>query len=186
MKEIKYKIYNLSFRSFLLYWVYLFIFITPIYNYKIPEEFPDETEKQENTRDKSYFDTDIEFFVPKYDFQRPYKFQKKGYHDLYRSLNNSENYMSENLADVFIFSESHLKDTDNYYRNEILDNIIKKEVNIEDVRLSSDNDIYGFPDAKSFDESPKLIKDDDVHIKNYSEMGLNLIFTPNSLAINDK
>jgi len=189
MKELNEKIYNLNFKNFLFYLIYLFIFVVPIYSKKKEKEGKNKSPDNGNDGTyKSFFDNEIDFYIPKYDFQRPYKFQKKGYQDIYRYL-NSDSDKNKNFDiphDIFIFSDDHIKDSDNFYKTEILDNIIKREVNIEDVRLTSDNVVFGYPDAKFFDESPKLIKDDDVVIKNFADMGVNLAFTPNNLVINDK
>ena len=185
MKEKYSKIYYLNIKSFLFFLLYSIIYIAPIASKKKEKE----TKSTDlDTNNKGFFDNnDVDFFIPKYDFQRPYKYQKKSYQDLYNNLNsNSTTKETEVMSDVFIFSDAHLKETDNFYKTEILDNIIKREVNIEDVKLTSDNDVFGYPDSKYFDESSKIIKDDDVKIKNFSEMGVSLSFNPNNLVINDK
>src|SRR5690606_17261277 len=97
----------------------------------------------------------------------------------------------ENPKDTFIFPDDITEEHENNYKKEILDALIKKEVSMEEVKFNSNYDIYGFPDAKKFENDhpePKIINFEDpkVQIKNFAEISEFITCEPRDLQINDK
>lgn len=140
-----------------------------------------------NTSQPSITERNIELFLPKFDFQRPEKFRKEAYNKIYRHASKKP----EALKDTFIFPENIIEENESQRRREILDSLIKKEVSMEDFSYGENYEIYGFPDAKRFENSghePKYVnlQDRNIKIRNFEEISQIISFEPKELKINEK
>lgn len=143
-------------------------------------------QQKDNKVNMSIFDRHIDFLLPKWDFQRPDKFKKEKYNKITRYVSDYKK-KNENLKDVFVFPEDIIEESENFYKKEVLEALIKKEVNIEDTKYNLNHEIFGFPDSRTFRNAlPKFIPNENVEIKNFSEMGDLISFEPKLLQINDK
>jgi hypothetical protein len=138
-----------------------------------------------NPSQPSITERNIELFLPKFDYQRPEKFRKEAYNKIYRHASKKP----EALKDTFIFPENIIEENESQRRREILDSLIKKEVSMEDFSYGGNYEIYGFPDAKHFENNePKYVNSEDPNIKirNFQEISQFISFDPKELQINEK
>ena len=140
-----------------------------------------------NTEPKyqSFLDKNLDFYITKHDFINPLSTQSK--YKAIKSFLKDNQTNHENKADIFIFPPDIIFVEEEKYRKEILNNIIKKEVNIEDYKLNENSDVYLFPEFRMYENHPiKLLKNSNTKIKNFSEFSSKITFEPKTIDIIDK
>lgn len=136
---------------------------------------------QENFLGKNY-----DLFLPKYDFQRPYKFRKDKYNKLTKFVSDYKR-KQEVPKDAFIMGDDLIQEYEDIYKKEMLYRIINKEVNLEEVSYDKSHEIYAYPDLTAFrQQKPKFILNDDHPIKNYDSLGNFLKFSHKKIEVVDK
>lgn len=128
----------------------------------------------------------IDLFVPKFDFQNPLKYQAKNYDKITEHLISPPK-SQVNMKDLFIFPENIINDSENNFKIELLNNLIRKEINMDESRYGTQYNIFGFPNSLIFQNiRPKLLEHDHTTIKNFNELGDIIAFEPKTLNIIDK
>ena len=136
-------------------------------------------------KNPSFLDKILDFYITKHDFINPAPLPFK--YKTIRQFMKRRQISQENKADIFIFPPEVILEEEEKYRKEILSNVIKKEVNIDEYKLNENADIYGFPESKIYQNHPiKLLKTGSNKIKNFSEFPGKIMFEPKSLDIIDK
>lgn len=139
------------------------------------------TEVEKNLMGKKF-----DFFMPRYDFQRPYKFRKEGYSKLMKYASDHKRKV-EVPKDVYIMTEELISEYEEIYKKEILHRIINKEVNLEEVAYDESHDIYAYPDVNEYKkQKPKFISNEDQKMKNYDTLGNFLKFSHKKIEVVDK
>lgn len=143
----------------------------------------------DNTEDNSYqflFGKKYDLFLPKYDFQRPYKFRKEQYSKLIKYASDHKR-KNEVPKDVYIMTDDLIQEYEEVYKKEILYRIINKEVNLEEVFYDKDVDVYAYPDLAAYrEQKPKFILNEDHQMKNYDNLGNFLKFSHKKIEVVDK
>jgi len=132
------------------------------------------------------FGRKYDFFLPIYDFQRPYKFRKEQYSKIMKYASDFKK-KQEVPKDVYIMSDDLIHEYEEVYKKQILYRIINKEVNLEEVVYDNKFDIYAYPDISAYrEEQPKFLVNDEIQMKNYDDLGNYLRFSPKKIEVNDK
>ena len=127
----------------------------------------------------------IELFLPKYDFHKPDKFKSDSYNKVSKYLNEYKR-RNDNLKDIYIVTDDIIEENEEKYKRKLIDELIKKEVNLEDSKFDDKYIVYGFPDSLAFDSyKPRLINEES-EIKNFDDLGYFITFEPKSLNIIEK
>lgn len=135
---------------------------------------------------QSFLEKPIDLFLPKYDMQRPHKFRKTSHKKIMKHLSDYKR-RTENLKDLFVFPEEEIEENESNYKKEVLDALIKREVNIDDTKFSQHYTIFGFPNSKAFqNEIPKLLENEHSQIKNFADLGDVVTFEPKQLNLIEK
>ena len=134
----------------------------------------------------SAFGKKYDLFLPKYDFQRPYKFRKEQYSKLMKYASDHKR-KNEVPKDVYIMSDELIHEYEEAYKKEILYRIINKEVNLEEVVYDNKFDVYAYPDIRAYrEQKPKFIASEDYKMKNYDDLGNFLRFSHKKIEVVDK
>jgi len=152
-------------------------------------------ESQKNPEKQIYNTTDTEkdfmgkkfdFFMPIYDFQRPFKFRKDIYSKVMKYASDHKRKV-EVPEDVYIMNDELIAEYEEIYKKEILHRIINKEVNLEEVAYDENYEIYAFPDVNEYrKQKPKFIANEDQEMKNYDTLGKFLKFSHKKIEVVDK
>lgn len=127
-----------------------------------------------------------DLFLPKYDFQRPYKFRKEQYSKIMKYASDHKR-KTEVPRDVYIMGEDLIQEYEEAFKKEILYRIINKEVNLEEVVYDSNFDVYAYPDISAYrEQKPKFLASEDYQMKNYDDLGNFLRFSLKKIEVVDK
>ena len=145
------------------------------------KEIPDITE----LKYQNLIDLNLDFFITKHDYLNSMPISSKN--QVIKEFLKESDTSEENKSDIFIFPSEIIFEEEEKYKTEILNNVIKKEVNIDEYKLNENADIYGFPDSKKYHNHPiKLLNNNNIKIKNFSEFPSKIIFEPKTLDIINK
>jgi hypothetical protein len=147
------------------------------------------TNSESNTEDalqNTFFGKKYDLFLPKYDFQRPYKFRKEQYSKIMKYASDHKR-KTEVPADVYIMGDDLIQEYEEAFKKEILYRIINKEVNLEEVVYDNSFDVYAYPDISAYrEQKPKFLASEDYQMKNYDDLGNFLKFSHKKIEVIDK
>jgi len=145
--------------------------------------------QESNTEDviqSTFFGEKYDLFLPKYDFQRPYKFRKEQYSKIMKYASDHKR-KTEAARDVYIMGDDLIQEYEEEFKKEILYRIINKEVNLEEVVYDDSFDVYPYPDISAFREKkPKFLASEEIKMKNYYDLGNFLKFSHKKIEVVDK
>jgi len=134
----------------------------------------------------SFLGKKYDLFLPKYDFQRPYKFRKEQYSKIMKYASEFKR-KTEVPSDVYIMGDDLIQEYEETFKKEILYRIINKEVNLEEVVYDDKYDVYAYPDISAYKEyKPKFLENEDFQMKNYDDLGNFLKFSQKKIEVADK
>jgi hypothetical protein len=147
---------------------------------------PDRQNFNSTYEEKDFMGKKFNLFLPIYDFQRPFKFRKEQYSKVMKYASDHKRKL-EVPKDVYIMSDELIAEYEEIYKNDILNRIINKEVNLEEVVYDENYDIYAYPDVNEYKkQKPKFISSEDQKLKNYDTLGKFLKFSHKKIEIVDK
>lgn len=140
----------------------------------------------EDNLQNTFFGKKYDLFLPKYDFQRPYKFRKEQYSKIMKYASDHKRKV-EVPGDAYIMGDDLIQEYEEAFKKEILYRIINKEVNLEEVVYDDSFDIYAFPDISAYrEQKPKFLQNEDFQMKNYDDLGNFLKFSHKKIEVVDK
>lgn len=140
----------------------------------------------ENAFQSTFFGKKYDLFLPKYDFQRPYKFRKEHYSKIMKYASDHKR-KTEVPRDIYIMGDDLIQEYEESFKKEILYRIINKEVNLEEVVYNNDFNIYAYPDISAYrEQKPKFLASEDIQMKNYDDLGNYLKFSLKKIEVVDK
>ena len=133
---------------------------------------------------QSFLDKNLDFFITKYDYTNP-KQTPFRYKMIKRFLKERVS-MQENKPDLFIFPKELIEEEEEKFKKELLNNVIKKEVNIDDYKLNENADVFGFPDSRLYENHPVKLLKGNTKIRTFADFPYKITFEPKTLDIVDK
>ena len=126
-----------------------------------------------------------DLYLPKFDYSNPDT-------DSYEKISK---YIGENNPkrndiepkDIFIANEEFKNYNQDIYLKRLTTELIKKEVNQEEIQYDRRYTLYGYPNATVYQQhKPKLAQSDDMVIRDISELGDTISFEPKMIYVRDK
>jgi hypothetical protein len=142
----------------------------------------------ENKNDFKEHTHEPELFLPKFDYSNPEIYKGESFRKY--SMFMSENSMKRGDVeprDIFIGNDEFKNFNQETYIKKITTDMIKREVNQQEVQYDNRYTLYGFPNATIYQQyKPKLAQRDDILIRNMSELGDIINFEPKMIYIREK
>jgi len=136
------------------------------------------------SKHQSFLDKNLDFFITKHDYMNP-KQTPFRYKEIRRFLRERET-IQENKADLFIMPNEIIEEEEEKFKKEILNNVIKKEVNIDEYKINENADIFGFPDSRLYENHPVKLLKGNTKIRTFADFPYKITFEPKTLEIVDK
>lgn len=129
-----------------------------------------------------------EIYLPKFDYSNPEFYKGDSYQKISKFM--GENYIKRSDVeprDIFIANDDFRRHNQDTYITQLTTQLIKKEVNQEEIQYNRTYSIYGYPNATLYNkERPKLVQNYDMEIKDISDLGDMISFEPNVINVKDK